>query len=153
MIGSDAYGDFCQAAIDKKTKIDEDKERRKTVRMEKKIKADEAKKIAEEKGKKNVKGGKKRKTVTSDPDDRPTTSKCVNNGIDTNLDMTAQVDDNVCSICVGEKDDDFTDWIGCDCGKWFHVGCLSVIDTCLKGKTMTEIRGMTYVCRICMMNG
>ena len=156
MVSSQAFEEYCQAVIDKRSKEEEDKakERRKMERIEKKRKADDAKRMkAEERTKE--KGGKKGKTVTIDPDnDRQTTSKSVDNDTDTNVDMTAQVDhNNVCSIYVGEKDDDFTDWIGCGCGKWFHVGCLSVLDACFKGKSMTEIRGMTYyIIYICVLH-
>ena len=62
---------------------------------------------------------------------------------------TTVVDDGVCEICAGKKDDVLTDWVGCECGKWFHVGCVSVTDDTLRGKTMTEIRDMTYVCKFC----
>ena len=38
------------------------------------------------------------------------------------------------------KDDEFTEWIGCDnCGEWFHLGCVSEMDECLRGKSLTEI--------------
>ena len=57
-------------------------------------------------------------------------------------------DDNLCGVCAGAKDEDFVDWIGCDrCFKWYHVECLE--DENLEGKSMNEIKKMTYYCGLC----
>jgi len=57
---------------------------------------------------------------------------------------------DVCFGCAGEKDNEYFDWVACECGKWFHVQCTN--DESLKGKSVDEIDKMTYVC-ILFMSG
>ena len=77
---------------------------------------------------------KRQEEAKADTDnDSLTSSKCVDDNSEVDMASLVQLDNNVCSICIGEKDDSLVDWVSCDfCGKWFHVGC--VTDDSLRGK-------------------
>ena len=97
---------------------------------------------------------KKKKVVVVDTDsdnDRLDSAQCVDSdGNDIDVMMTQLADsDNICSICVGMNDYMYFDWVRCDCGQWFHVGCLCEMDSSLQGMTIQEISTMTYVCDAC----
>lgn len=66
---------------------------------------------------------------------------------DSDNDTADLLNENVCQVCVGEKDGDFCEWIGCDCGSWYHIGCLD--DPSLQAMSMSEIEKLTYVCERC----
>ncbi|GFN92562.1 Jerky protein [Plakobranchus ocellatus] len=171
MISSDKFKEFKEAIENKKKTLEKEKERKREEREKKKKEAEATKQQNLEKKKKG--GTKKRKLEEQERDGckqqknigkaskSEPKKKTSNEGkmskskIDTDEDVYSshnnvncfEFDPDVCCGCGGDKDGMYEEWVGCECGRWFHVLCTQ--DESVIGKDVDELEELTFVCLYC----
>ncbi|KAJ8046390.1 Jerky protein-like-like [Holothuria leucospilota] len=58
------------------------------------------------------------------------------------------INEDECAKCKASYDDKEEDWIGCECGRWFHKTCTDIMDAAALSNS--EIEGLEWQCEECL---